>query len=132
MKKPAIAIGNEIIPSTMKSLLWSVAQNVQDYQLLEVLPLPALQSPLATKMVHSSHQVSREHGAKGTAGMKNAGSFCKLVPPIPGTNHILHSRIESTFSQANEKTQDINLGCGIAARKAHGEYCPNDLSSDVR
>jgi len=96
--------------------------------ILKVLPLPTLQSPFATKVIHSSHQVSREHGAKGTAGMKNAGSLCKLVSPIPGANHILHSRVEGTFGQADEETQDVNLGCGIAAGQAHCEYCPSDLT----
>jgi hypothetical protein len=94
-------------------------------------PLPSFKSTLATQMINSSHQVSREHCAKCTTGMKDTRPLSKFIPSIPGANHILHSGIESAFCQPNEESQNIDLSSCVTARKTHCQDCPYHLSFSV-
>lgn len=63
--------------------------------------LPPSESAFAFEIVNSSHQISAKHACNGTGCMEDAASLGQLVFAIPGSDEVLHARVEATLSQAH-------------------------------
>jgi hypothetical protein len=100
---------------------------IQKFSFRKVLPLPTSISSNTFKMIYSRHQIPREHRSNCTASVKYARPFCQFVLPIPRADHILHTWIESTLCEPDEKSQHIYLSGSVATRQAHFQNCPNNL-----
>jgi len=90
-------------------------------------PLPASKPPSSVEVVDGSHQVAGEHAGDGRACVEDAGSFSKLVAPIPRANDILHSGIKGRFGQADEESQRVYRLSVVGAREAKREDGPDKL-----
>ena len=88
-------------------------------------PLPAFHPAAAPEMIDPGHKIARKHTGDGGAGVEDAGALGELVASIPGTDQILHARVERAFCEADEESQGVELTCCIAAGKAKGENGPD-------
>lgn len=90
---------------------WHMAQTKR-----HVRPLPASQASFSFQMVHSSHQISREHGAQRWTGMEYTTSFRKLVFPTTrnlGVSITSSSRVSRGMGQNEE--DEVCLGRWIVS-----------------
>lgn len=69
---------------------------------IKYVPLPSGVFAIFAEVVHSGHQVAREHSAQDTADMEDTGTLCELIFAIPGADNILDTRIKCAFSEACE------------------------------
>lgn len=69
---------------------------------IKYVPLPSGVFAIFAEVVHSSHQVAREHSAQDTANMEDTGTLCELIFAIPGADNILDTRIKCALSEAYE------------------------------
>ena len=69
--------------------------------------LPATEPALAFKVIDSRHQITAEHTREGPRCVEYAASLGQFVSAIPGSDEVLHARVESTFSQSDEESYRI-------------------------
>ena len=90
-------------------------------------PLPSLEAAASVELVYTSHQVTREHGCDGAAGVEDTRSFGEFFPSIPGSDDVLHAWVERTFSKTNKKAQGVDGFCVIGAAKTECQDGPCKL-----
>lgn len=137
--------GREMMPSTMKSLIFLLL--VSDAWVLGgwYVPLPTFEASNATEMIDCSHEISRKHCGDRTARVENAWSFGEFVLSVPRANDVLHARIESTLSKTwhksvsvlntssarlvltNKEAYNVELGSTVGFASAESQDGPHQL-----
>jgi hypothetical protein len=64
--------------------------------------------------------------------MEDTRSLGELFLPIPGSDHVLHTRVECAFGKTDEKAQGVDGFRVIGAAETEGQNSPRKLPLLVR